>query len=155
MTLSFYYDNSIFRDGKDTYYSEILYGHLTFNENDESAKISFESNPVSVKSGYSLSGRGMELSDLIVFDGNILTVDDRTGIVFKIVGKDIVPWNILSDGDGLSTKGFKGEWMTVKDKVLIVGGMGKEYTMPDGSIAHHNPEYIKQISHLGKEQMNF
>jgi len=142
-------DKSSRRDGKDTYYSEILYGHLTFNENDESAKISFESNPVSVKSGYSLSGRGMELSDLIVFDGNILTVDDRTGIVFKVVGKDIVPWNILSDGDGLSTKGFKGEWMTVKDKVLIVGGMGKEYTMPDGSIAHHNPEYIKQISHLG------
>ena len=71
---------------------------------------------MSVKSGYSLSGRGMELSDLIVFDGNILTVDDRTGIVFKIVGKDIVPWNILSDGDGLSTKGFKGEWMTVKGK---------------------------------------
>ena len=29
--------------------------------------------------------------------------------------------------------------------------MGKEYTMPDGSIAHHNPEYIKQISHLGKK----
>ena len=89
---------------------------MTFNENDESAKISFESSPVSVKSGYSLSGRGMELSDLIVFDGNILTVDDRTGIVFKIVGKDIVPWNILSDGDGLSTKGFKGEWMTIKGK---------------------------------------
>ena len=108
--------NFYFRDGKDTYYSEILYGHLTFNENDESAKISFESSPVSVKSGYSLSGRGMELSDLIVFDGNILTVDDRTGIVFKVVGKDIVPWNILSDGDGLSTKGFKGEWMTVKGK---------------------------------------
>ena len=71
---------------------------------------------MSVKSGYSLSGRGMELSDLIVFDGNILTVDDRTGIVFKIVGKDIIPWNILSDGDGLSTKGFKGEWMTIKGK---------------------------------------
>ena len=113
---SFHYGDSMFRDGKDTYYSEILYGHLTFNENDESAKISFENNPVPVKSGYSLSGRGMELSDLIVFDGNILTVDDRTGIVFKIVGKDIVPWNILSDGDGLSTKGFKGEWMTVKGK---------------------------------------
>ena len=30
--------------------------------------------------------------------------------------------------------------------------MGKEYTMPDGSIAHHNPEYIKQISHLGKDR---
>ena len=33
--------------------------------------------------------------------------------------------------------------------------MGKEYTMPDGSIAHHNPEYIKQISHLGKEKNKY
>lgn len=43
---------------------------------------------------------------------------------------------------------------SLKDKNLIVGGMGKEYTMPDGSIAHHNPEYIKQISHLGKGKPN-
>ena len=44
MNLLFDCGNSIFRDGKDTYYSEILYGHLSFNENDESAKISFENS---------------------------------------------------------------------------------------------------------------
>ena len=44
---------------------------------------------------------------------------------------------------------------SLKDKNLIVGGMGKEYTMPDGSIAHHNPEYIKQISHLGKGKAEY
>ena len=37
-----------------------------------------------------------------------------------------------------------------EDKVLIVGGIGKEFTMPDGSIGHHNPEYIKRISQSGK-----
>ena len=40
-----------------------------------------------------------------------------------------------------------------KDKALIVGGIGKEFTMPDGTIAHHNPEYIKRISHLGKSEV--
>ena len=96
------------------YYSEILYGQLTFNADDETAKIEFESEPIPLKSGYSISGRGMELSDVIVFDGNILAADDRTGIVFKIIGKDVVPWSILADGDGLSSKGFKCEWMTIK-----------------------------------------
>ena len=38
----------------------------------------------------------------------------RTGIVFKIIGNKLVPWQILADGDGLQSKGFKGEWMTIK-----------------------------------------
>ena len=37
-----------------------------------------------------------------------------------------------------------------EDKYLIVGGIGKEFTMPDGSIGHHNPEYIKRISASGE-----
>ena len=96
------------------YYSELLHGQFTFNPDEESAKIEFESEALSLKSGYSIKGRGMELSDVIVFDGNILAADDRTGIVFKIIGKDVVPWSILADGDGLATTGFKCEWMTIK-----------------------------------------
>jgi soluble calcium-activated nucleotidase 1 len=34
--------------------------------------------------------------------------------------------------------------------MLFVGGMGKEYVLPDGSIPHRNPEYVKQISPLGE-----
>jgi soluble calcium-activated nucleotidase 1 len=52
------------------------YGYLTINQKDNTAKVSW-TKPEMVKSGYSLSGRGMELSDLIVFNGDILTVDDR------------------------------------------------------------------------------
>ena len=78
----------------------------------------------------------------------------------------------MADGGGVTEKGFKAEWMTVKgrqshinysifiiqktifkivikDGTLFVGGMGKEYVLPDGSIPHHNPEYVKQISILG------
>lgn len=53
--------------------------------------------------------------------------------VFAIVdGKDIVPWVTLKDGDGQVKKGFKGEWMTVKDKKLYVGSIGKVWTTPTG-----------------------
>ena len=63
------------RDGGDSYYSQMVYGELTFNEN--KPKVTFDTEPVKLKSGYSLSGRGMELSDLTIFNGFLLTVDDR------------------------------------------------------------------------------
>ena len=50
-------------------------------------------------------GRGMELSDLIVFNGKLYSVDDRTGVVYQIDGSRVVPWVILSDGDGTVGKG--------------------------------------------------
>lgn len=70
----------------------------------------------------------MELSELVVFNGHLYSVDDRTGIIYEILidQKLAVPWIILSDGNGKnSAKGFKGEWMTVKNKKLYVGGLGK------------------------------
>jgi len=137
-------------EGKDTYYSELLYGELTMGEQGPTSPIRFEAESVKLKSGYSLSGRGMELSDLTVFNGHLYTVDDRTGIVFEITPQHkMVPWQILSDGNGANEKGFKGEWMMVKGTTLYAGGMGKEYTSPDGSIAHHNPEFVKLISPSG------
>lgn len=42
----------------------------------------------------------MELSELIVFDGRLLTFDDRTGMVFEIVDDQAVPWLLLLDGNG-------------------------------------------------------
>lgn len=135
---------------EDQYYSNILFGTLMISDADEIAKVTFSPKPENIKSGYSLSGRGMELSDIIVFDGNVLTVDDRTGIVFKITpSHKLVPWQILSDGDGLQEKGFKAEWMTVKDSNLYVGGLGKEWADSHGKIYHRNPEYIKKISFMG------
>ena len=61
----------------------------------------------------------------------------------------MVPWQILSDGDGLQEKGFKAEWMTVKDSHLYVGGLGKEWADSHGKIYHRNPEYVKKISFTG------
>ena len=53
----------------------MLYGNFWFNE--KKSKVEFASESVPLTSGYSLSGRGMELSDLTIFDGRIFTVDDR------------------------------------------------------------------------------
>jgi soluble calcium-activated nucleotidase 1 len=37
----------------------------------------------------------MELSELIVFNGGLYTVDDRTGVVYRIEGTKVIPWVIL------------------------------------------------------------
>ena len=47
----------------------------------------------------------MELSELSVFNAKVYAVDDRTGIVYEILDSKVVPWVILSDGNGKETKG--------------------------------------------------
>lgn len=48
---------------------------------------------------------GMELSELVAFNGHLYSVDDRTGVVYRIEGSSAVPWVILPDGDGTVSKG--------------------------------------------------
>ena len=47
----------------------------------------------------------MELSELVVFNGFVMAVDDRTGVIYKILKTEAVPWVILSDGPGDVSKG--------------------------------------------------
>lgn len=74
----------------------------------------------------------MELSDLAVFNQELLTVDDRTGILYRVCfmsviqswilcfhfqiveHKKVVPKVFLVDGPGNVSKPLKGEWMTIK-----------------------------------------
>jgi len=105
------------------------------------------SGEVTLTSNIGAGGRGMELSELSVFNGRLLTLDDRTGIVYSIVDSDhVVPWVILSDGDGSRSKGFKAEWSTVQGDKLVVGGLGKEWTTQTGEILNHDPMWVKEIS---------
>lgn len=53
-------------------------------------------------------------------------------LVFEIQGSQLIPWVKLNDGPGNVSKGFKGEWMTVKDHHVYIGGLGKEWTNPSG-----------------------
>ena len=88
----------------------------------------------------------MELSELSVFNGRLLSLDDRTGVVYSVTEDKVVPWVILADGAGTSVKGFKAEWSTVKGDKLIVGGLGKEWTTQTGEIVNHDPMWVKEVS---------
>ena len=48
--------------------------------------------------------------------------------------------------------GFKGEWMTVKNELLYVGGLGKEWTSTTGELLNLNPQYVKTIDSQGTVQ---
>jgi len=94
-------------------------------------------------------GRGMELSELCFFNNKLFSVDDRTGIVFEISGDKAISEYILADGDGKDEKGFKAEWMTVKDGVLYIGSMGKEWVQ-NGVILSNAPQWVKTIDREGR-----
>lgn len=137
-------------DKKNMWRSYYKKGYLSFSGTD-SIVVSFDKDQaIEIDSGYSLNGRGMELSELVTFNGRILTFDDRTGMVYEIIGDKVVPWIILMDGDGHSTKGFKSEWATVKDEVLFVGSMGKEWTTASGDFESYDPMFVKAISMTGE-----
>lgn len=92
----------------------------------------------------------MELSELVIFNGRLLTFDDRTGFIYEILNEKIIPWIFLGDGNGKTSKGFKSEWATVKDEQLYVGSMGKEWTTSDGVFESYDPMYIKIVTVNGE-----
>ncbi|XP_063981097.1 soluble calcium-activated nucleotidase 1 isoform X2 [Diachasmimorpha longicaudata] len=134
---------------KGIWVSYLKRGTLTWNVKDRKVSVYFDDNPITLSSNIAMKGRTMELSELVTFDGRILSFDDRTGLVFYFEGDKIYPWVILMDGDGKSTKGFKSEWATVKDNLLYVGSMGKEWTTPAGEFTNNNPMWVKVISPKG------
>ena len=105
-----------------------------------------------LKTKHNEAGRGAEFSELTVYDDRLLTFDDRTGDVFEILntadGTDsfVAPRFVITEGSGDTDKGMKWEWATVKDGLLYMGSMGKEYTRPDGSIANTNNLWIATLS---------
>lgn len=64
---------------------------------------------ITLKSSLAQGGRGMELSELVVFNGNLLGFDDRTGTIYQIdlASKFAYPWVLLVDGHGRVAKGNK------------------------------------------------
>uniref|UniRef100_A0A915PNN1 Soluble calcium-activated nucleotidase 1 n=1 Tax=Setaria digitata TaxID=48799 RepID=A0A915PNN1_9BILA len=130
--------------------SFVVFGILKINKEYTEASLQWNDKAeISLYSTIAADGRSMELSDLAVFDGKLLSIDDRTGIVYRIEGNLAYPWIYISDGPGNATKGFKGEWMTVKDGNLYVGGLGKEWTTGQGVFVNDNPMWIKRVTPEG------
>lgn len=137
---------------KNVWRSYLKMGHLSYNPTQNTAEVLFNDheNPIEISGSYSLKGRGMELSELVTFNGRMLTFDDRTGLVFQLKDNKALPWVLLMDGLGNTGKGFKSEWATVKDEVLYVGSMGKEWTTSAGDFESFDPMYVKAITMTGE-----
>jgi len=135
---------------KNTWGSYLKTGYLFVSDDKIDLQVQFDDDSIMLKSSYSFGGRGMELSELIVFNGGLYSIDDRTGILYEITNdRNAVPWIILPDGDGHSPKGFKGEWACVKDKHLWIGGLGKEWTTVTGEVLNINPQWVKVVNPQG------
>lgn len=149
-------------DGESKFFSFYKTGHLTLNFNPDQPSASTVSvewdagDPAVIKSTMNLGGRGMELSELNVYNGQLYTMDDRTGVIFRLLEKKSgelapIPWVILGDGDGYISKGMKCEWGAVKGSDLYVGSTGMPNYKPDGSgeILNHDTQWVKKISGNG------
>lgn len=127
-------------------------GRLSYNIKSQLVSFYWDENLVTLNSSLSLGGRGMELSELVVFNGKLYSIDDRTGVIYEVENNRVIPWVILTDGDGRQTKGFKGEWATVKDQKLYIGGLGKEWTSTTGKLINLYPQWVKVVSPNGEVQ---
>lgn len=88
----------------DTWFSYYRTGNFTLSHDRISAGVIL-GQPMIFTSTLGQGGRGMELSELVVFNGKLYTVDDRTGIIYHIVGNKVIPWVVLPDGNGENNKG--------------------------------------------------
>ncbi|EYC03977.1 hypothetical protein Y032_0090g2343 [Ancylostoma ceylanicum] len=126
-------------------------GVLTISQDHKAVSVKWNADStVSLTTEIAAGGRAMELSDLAVFDGRLLAVDDRTGLIYEIKEDKAYPWVFLIDGPGNATKGLKAEWLTVKGDKLYAGGLGKEWTTTDGVYVNDNPMWIKVVSRSGE-----
>ncbi|KAL0214635.1 hypothetical protein P9112_006819 [Eukaryota sp. TZLM1-RC] len=137
------------KDGRFLSYTKLAV--LSAGSETEPWRVRWEDEASSLYSFTGYKGRGMELSELVNFNGETLACDDRTGIIYSIKpNKAIRKW-MLNDGDGNQEKGFKCEWMTVKDGYLYVGSIGKEWTFPkNDTIRNDHTLYVKKISKNGE-----
>ncbi|XP_054892012.1 soluble calcium-activated nucleotidase 1 isoform X2 [Poeciliopsis prolifica] len=145
-------DTNSASEKKLTWFSYMRRGYLLVSQSGDKVAVEWDADKVVLESHLSEKGRGMELSDLVVFNGKLYSVDDRTGIVYHIDRDKAVPWVILPDGDGNVAKGFKAEWLAVKDEHLYIGGLGKEWTTTEGEFVNNNPEWVKVVGFRGDVQ---
>jgi len=142
-------------ESKPTFRSILLSGILKRDPSTSMYSINFDPTRQLI-SQHNEGGRGMELSELTLYQNRLLTFDDRTGTVFEILSKNggtdsmVAPRLVITEGGGDTDKGMKWEWATVKGNELYMGSMGKEYTNKDGSVANTNNLWIVVVSPDGQ-----
>lgn len=91
---------------RDAWHSLMKTGSLFWNPVSNFVSVIWDDRVVTLSSSLSMKGRGMELSELVTFDGRLLSFDDRTGMIYYIEGDQAYPWVILMDGNGKNHKGM-------------------------------------------------
>eukprot|EP01053_Blabericola_migrator_P002053 Blabericola_migrator_1__2052@NODE_1562_length_4269_cov_136_374108_g173_i2_p2_GENE_NODE_1562_length_4269_cov_136_374108_g173_i2NODE_1562_length_4269_cov_136_374108_g173_i2_p2_ORF_typecomplete_len464_score64_77Apyrase/PF06079_11/6_1e101_NODE_1562_length_4269_cov_136_374108_g173_i217523143 len=75
-------------DKKPRFQSLMWNGRLIMGTEEKNSTIEwFRKDPIPVVGKFAEEGRGMELSELVLFNDSLLTFDDRTGIVYELVAK--------------------------------------------------------------------
>mmetsp|Transcript_21101 Transcript_21101/g.29806 ORF Transcript_21101/g.29806 Transcript_21101/m.29806 type:complete len:504 (-) Transcript_21101:241-1752(-) len=140
---------------KPLFKSILLPGTIHRNPETDEYTINFEETRT-LLSKHNEAGRGMELSELTIYQNRLLSFDDRTGDVFELLNKNggtetyVVPRFVITEGEGDTDKGMKWEWSTVKNNELYMGSMGKEFTNPDGSVANTNNLWVSVLNKYGE-----
>lgn len=139
--------------------SMVAYGKLVYNgaKGGQSYSLEMKGETPLTTDRADKSGRGAEYSALEVFDGKLLTFDDRTGNIDELVPADGFNFTVrpfvdragapmkMLMGDGTKDKPLKCEWSTQKDGKLYVGSTGKERTDDDGRVMHEGEMWVKVI----------
>eukprot|EP01063_Lacrimia_lanifica_P015403 TRINITY_DN2217_c0_g1_i1.p1 TRINITY_DN2217_c0_g1~~TRINITY_DN2217_c0_g1_i1.p1 ORF type:complete len:351 (+),score=134.71 TRINITY_DN2217_c0_g1_i1:42-1094(+) len=113
--------------------------------------IDWEGEPRTLVSKHNEAGRGMELSELVVYNDKLYTFDDRTGLVFEIHDNEkTTPVAMFIEGNGRGDKGQKSEWATVKDGLLYCGSFGKEYVGKNNEVTSLNNLWVATMDAQGK-----
>jgi soluble calcium-activated nucleotidase 1 len=146
-------ESRLSNDSIGSFKSSLILGELVRVPGSRNYTVDWQ-KPKQLLGEYNEGGRGLELSELIHFDGKLLTCDDRTGIIYEVnIGKlELFPRFIVPTGNGNKTKGFKCEWMAVKDQELYVGSTGKEWTNKQGKLISYDTQWIKIIDRHGEQR---
>jgi soluble calcium-activated nucleotidase 1 len=139
---------------KPKFHSKLMPGYLKFESKLNKYTVKFE-EARELESAHNEAGRGMELSELTLYQDRLLAFDDRTGSIFEVLSKSdsessVVPRFVITEGEGDTDKGMKWEWATEKNGDLYIGSMGKEYTAPDGTIVNTNNLWIAIVNGKGE-----
>lgn len=147
--------SAVMDSNKPLFRSTLLPGVLTRDNETNKYSIKF-GTPRNLVSQHNEAGRGMELSELTVYNKRLLSFDDRSGTVYEILSSGdgqesyVVPRFVITEGEGDTDKGMKWEWATIKHNELILGSMGKEFTRSDGSIANTNNLWVAILNKRGE-----
>ncbi|KIH56681.1 Apyrase [Ancylostoma duodenale] len=149
LVVSDMYESQV-KSANSKWYAIARKGKLTLAADNTTAKVDWvkgsEKNITAEPELY-YSGEAMDLSNPVLYDGQPLYPDDKTGMVYVIWRNEAIPFVSLNSGSGNTTEGMKVKWLTIKKNRVYVGGHGAEFRNGTGD---QDSTCIKTINRKGK-----